>query len=563
MPKESVEMKQLRKTPTGIGGFDEITGGGLPQGRPTLVCGGPGSGKTLFGMEFLVRGAREFNETGVFMSFEEKDTDLVENFSSLGFDIDDLVAREKLALDYVYIERSEILETGEFDLEGLFVRLGFAIDSIGAKRVVLDTIEALFSGFPNEGILRAEIRRLFRWLKDRGVTAVITCEQGKGTLTRHGLEEYVSDCVIILDHRMIEQVATRRLRIVKYRGTTHGTNEYPFLIDEGGLYVLPITSLGLTHKASNERISSGVPRLDNMLGSEGYFRGSSILITGTAGTGKTSLAAHFANSACSRGERCLFLAFEESESQIVRNMRSIGIDLQPMLNNGLLNFHATRPSLYGLEMHLVSMNKLVRDFKPSVVIMDPVSNMISVGSAAEVKSALMRFIDNLKMEGITALFTCLIVGQHEDLTDMGVSSLMDTWVTVRDIEGGGERNRGLYVIKSRGMAHSNQVREFMLTSNGVRLVDVYVGPGGVLTGSARLAQESKDRQEEKKRAEEIERKKREFGARKLSVKTQAAGMMAELSAQEKELEKIAQEEANRKARADGERAEIASQRHAD
>ncbi|MFZ0927343.1 MAG: circadian clock protein KaiC [Syntrophobacteraceae bacterium] len=441
--RESIPVKQLRKTPTGIGGFDEITSGGLPQGRPTLVCGGPGSGKTLFGMEFLVRGAREFNEPGVFMSFEEKDKDLVENFSSLGFDIDDLVTQNKMALDYVHIERSEILETGEFDLEGLFVRLGYALDSIGARRVVLDTIEALFSGFPNEGILRAEIRRLFRWLRDRGVTAVITCEQGKGTLTRHGLEEYVSDCVILLDHRMIEQVATRRLRVIKYRGTTHGTNEYPFLIDEGGLYVLPVTSIGLKHKALTERIPSGVPRLDTMLGGEGYFRGSSILITGTAGTGKTSLAANFANSTCLRGERCLYLAFEESESQIVRNMRSIGVDLQPWLDNGLLHFHATRPTLFGLEMHLVSMNKLVRDFKPSVVIMDPISNLASIGNAAEVKSALMRFIDSLKTDGITALFTCLIFGQHQDLTEMGVSSLMDTWITVQDIEINGERNRGL------------------------------------------------------------------------------------------------------------------------
>ncbi|SPF44780.1 KaiC-like protein 1 [Syntrophobacter sp. SbD1] len=561
--RASILVKQLRKTATGIAGFDEITSGGLPQGRPTLVCGGPGSGKTLFGMEFLVRGAREFDEPGVFMSFEEKDMDLVENFSSLGFDLDDLVTRNKMALDYVHFERNEILETGEFDLEGLFVRLGYAIDTIGARRVVLDTIEALFSGFPNEGILRAEIRRLFRWLKDRGVTAVITCEQGRGTLTRHGLEEYVSDCVILLDHRMIEQVATRRLRIIKYRGTTHGTNEYPFLIDEGGLYVLPITSLGLTHKALTERISSGIPRLDTMLGGEGYYRGSSILITGTAGTGKTSLAAHFASSACLRGERCLYLAFEESESQIVRNMRSIGVDLQPWLDNGLLHFHATRPSFYGLEMHLVSMNKLVRDFKPSVVIMDPVSNMISVGSAAEVKSALMRFIDSLKMEGITALFTCLISGQHQDLTDMGVSALMDTWATVQDIEINGERNRGLYVIKSRGMAHSNQVREFVLSSDGVHLIDVYIGPGGVLTGAARLAQEAKDRANAKERTEEIERKKREFASRKLAVDAQVSGLLAELSAQEAELEKLAQQEAKRKASAERELVELARQRHAD
>lgn len=561
--RESIPVTQLRKTPTGIGGFDEITGGGLPRGRPTLICGGPGSGKTLFGMEFLVRGARDFSEPGIFMSFEEKDTELVENFSSLGFDLDDLVARDKLALDYVHIERSEILETGEFDLEGLFVRLGFAIDSVGAKRVVLDTIEALFSGFPNEAVLRSEIRRLFQWLKDRGVTAVITCEQGKGTLTRHGLEEYVSDCVILLDHRMIEQVATRRLRIIKYRGTTHGTNEYPFLIDEGGLYVLPITSLGLTHKARTERISSGISRLDTMLGGEGYFRGSSILITGTAGTGKTSLAAHFANSTCARGERCLYLAFEESESQIVRNMRSIGVDLQPWLDNGLLHFHATRPTLFGLEMRLVSMNKLVRDFKPSVIVMDPISNLASVGSTTEVKSALMRFIDGLKMEGVTALFTCLIFGQHQDLTELGVSSLMDTWITVRDLESSGERNRGLYIIKSRGMAHSNQVREFVLSSDGVSLVDVYVGPAGLLTGAARLAQESIDRQEEKEHAEDIERRKREFEVRKLSVEAQVAGILAELSAQEKELKKTIEEAEERKRGLDRQRADIARQRHAD
>ncbi len=562
-PKENAQMNQLPKTPTGIGGFDEITGGGVPQGRPTLICGGPGSGKTLFGMEFLVRGAREFDEAGVFMSFEERDTDLVQNFSSLGFDLDDLTARNKIALDYVHIERSEILETGEFDLEGLFVRLGYAIDSTGAKRVVLDTIEALFSGFPNEAILRAEIRRLFRWLKDRGVTAVITCEQGKGTLTRHGLEEYVSDCVILLDHRMIEQVATRRLRIIKYRGTTHGTNEYPFLIDEGGIYVLPITSVGLTHEAPKERISSGIPRLDTMLGGEGYFRGSSILVTGTAGTGKTSIAAHFANSVCSQGERCLHLAFEESQSQIIRNMQSIGLDLQPWVNNGLLLFHATRPTLFGLEMHLVTMNKLVRDFKPSVVIMDPISNMVSVGSAVEVKSALMRFIDSLKMEGITALFTCLIYGQHQDLTEIGASSLMDTWMSVRDMESDGERNRGLYIIKSRGMAHSNQVREFILSSDGIRLVDVYIGSGVVLTGAARLAREAKDRQEARELEEELERKKREFEARKLSVEAQVAAMQSQLSVEEKELEKIAAEEAERKARLERESVEIARQRHAD
>ncbi len=562
-PKDSTALRQLKKTPTGINGFDEITGGGVPKGRPTLIAGGPGSGKTLFGMEFLVRGARDFDEPGVFMSFEERDTDLVENFSSLGFDLDDLVVRKKLALDYVYIERSEILETGEYDLEGLFIRLGHAIDSVGAKRVVLDTIEALFSGFPNEGILRAEIRRLFRWLKERGITAVITCEQGQGTISRHGLEEYVSDCVIFLDNRMIEQVATRRLRIVKYRGTTHGTNEYPFLIDEGGLYVLPITSVGLTHKAINERISTGIPRLDAMLGGDGYYRGSSILITGGAGTGKTSVAAYFAHSACSRGERCLYLAFEESEAQIVRNMRSIGLDLQPWLDNGLLFFQARRPTFFGLEMHLVSMNRLVEDFKPSVVIMDPISNLISIGNAAEVKSALMRFIDSLKVEGITTLFTSLIAGEKINETDIGISSLMDTWLAVRDIESNGERNRGLYVIKSRGMAHSNQIREFVLSSDGISLIDVYVGPGGVLTGAARLMQDVKDMQAEKERSEEIERRKREFEATKLAVEAKVSVMLSELSAKEKDLEKFIEGEAARKETLERKFADLARQRHAD
>lgn len=563
MPKASLSPKLLKKTPTGIDGFDEITGGGLPRGRPTLVCGGPGSGKTLFGMEFLVRGARDFDEPGVFMSFEERDTDLIENFSSLGFDLDDLVARKKIVLDFVYIERSEILETGEFDLEGLFVRLGYAIESIGAKRVVLDTIEALFSGFPNEAILRAEIRRLFRWLKNRGLTAVITGERGAEMLSRHGLEEYVSDCVIVLDHRMLEQVATRRLRIIKYRGSTHGTNEYPFLIDEGGIYVLPITSLGLTHEAASERISTGSPRLDAMFGGEGTFRGSSVLITGTAGTGKTTLAAHFADSACSRGEQSLYLAFEESQSQVVRNMRSIGLDLQPWIDKGLLHFHAMRPTLYGLEMHLVSMNRLVRDFKPSVVIMDPISNLITIGSVCEVKSTLTRLIDSLKLEHISAVFTSLVSEDDLDQTGIGVSSLMDTWISLRAVESNGERNRTIQVLKSRGMAHSNQVREFILTSDGIQLVDVYVGPEKMLIGSARIAREAKDRMMEKKRMVEIERRKRELEARKVAVEAQVAGMMSELHAEERELERLLEEEKQRDARLVLERADMARQRRAD
>jgi circadian clock protein KaiC len=466
----------IPKAPTGIAGLDEITGGGLPAGRPTLVCGSAGCGKTLLAMEFLVRGASEHGEPGVFMSFEERTEDLAENVRSLGFDLEDLMRREKLAVDYVHVERSEIEETGEYDLEGLFLRLGYAIDSIGARRVVLDTIEVLFAGLSNEGLLRAELRRLFRWLKDKGVTAVITGERGEGTLTRHGLEEYISDCVILLDHRVIDQLATRRLRVVKYRGSVHGTNEYPFLIDERGIEVLPITSLDLTHAASTERISSGVPELDEMLGGKGYYRGSSVLVSGKAGTGKTSLAAHFVDAACRRGERCVYFAFEESASQVMRNMRSIGIDLEPWVRQGLLEFHASRPTLHGLERHLVTLYKTIRAAGPRVVVVDPVTNFVNAGSAEDVGSMLVRLLDFLKMAQITALFTSLTQGGKDlESSDVGVSSLMDTWLLLRDVEANGARNRLLNVIKSRGMAHSNQVREFLFTTQGVRLVDASRG----------------------------------------------------------------------------------------
>ncbi|HEY9246317.1 MAG TPA: circadian clock protein KaiC, partial [Candidatus Methanoperedens sp.] len=448
--------EELPKCRTGIRGLDEITDGGLPKGRPTLICGSAGCGKTLLAVEFLVRGAAQYNEPGVFVSFEESSEELAQNVSSLGFNLNDLVARKKMYLDHIRVERSEIEETGEYDLEGLFIRLNHAIDSIGANRVVLDTIESLYSGLSNEGILRAELRRLFRWLKEKCVTAIVTGERGENMLTRHGLEEYVSDCVILLDNRVEGQISTRHLRIIKYRGSSHGTNEYPFLIDERGISVLPITSLGLQHDVSTERISSGIPRLDIMLGGEGYYRGSSILISGTAGTGKTSLAASFANAACSRGERCLYFAFEESASQLTRNMRSIGIDLEPWLEQGLLDIFAVRPTIYGLEMHLVKMYKLINEFKPEVVIMDPVTNLISIGSETEVKSMLSRLIDFLKASHITALFTNLShAGGAVSLeqTEFGISSLMDTWILLRDIELGGERNRGLYILKSRGMAH--------------------------------------------------------------------------------------------------------------
>ena len=500
--------KLLPKSPTGIQGLDEITAGGLPKDRPTLICGNAGCGKTLFAMEFLVRGATTFNEPGVFIAFEETEEELIKNVASLGFDLENLIAEKKIFIDHIHLERSEIEETGDYDLEGLFIRLSHAIDSIGAKRIVIDTIESLFSGLPNSGILRAELRRLFRWLKDKKVTAIITGERGDGTLTRQGLEEYVSDCVIVLDHRVTDQTSTRRMRIIKYRGTLHGTNEYPFLIDENGLSVLPITSLGLSHEVSSERISTGIAQLDAMLGDKGYFRGSSILVSGTAGTGKTSLGAHFVRTTCLRGERVLYFSLEESPAQIMRNMSSIGIDLAPLVKKGTLLFHAMRPTFTGLEMHLATMIKLVKDFKPTAVVVDPINSFISPENAIEAKSLAMRLIDYLKLQNITAFFTTLTSGGSAlEHTDVFISSLIDTWLLLRDIEIGGERNRGIYVLKSRGMAHSNQIREFLLTNNGIVLQDVYVGMEGVLTGSSRVAQEAKDNSEHLIHRELIEQKK--------------------------------------------------------
>lgn len=469
-------MTGLPKAPTGIQGLDEITGGGLPRGRPTLVCGSAGSGKTLFSVEFLVRGAVQYGEPGVLMAFEESAEELTINVKSLGFDLEELIREKKLIVDFVRVERSEIEETGEYDLEGLFVRLGYAIDSCGAKRVVLDTIEALFSGLDNASVLRAELRRLFRWLKDRGVTAIITGERGTGQLTRHGLEEYVSDCVILLDQRVTEQISTRRLRVVKYRGTTHGTNEYPFMIDADGLSVLPITSLGLDHAASDERISSGVTELDAMMGGPGYFRGSSVLVSGTAGTGKTSLAAHLARAACARGEKCLYFSFEESPGQIVRNMNSIGVELGGCVDKGLLRFHTMRSTLHGLEMHLVTFHKIVQEFQPRVVVFDPIDSLLQAGTAHDTTNMLLRLIDFLKVRQITAFLTNLTSGGKTiEGSSIDISSLVDTWLVLRDIEQDGERNRFLFILKSRGMAHSNRVRGFDLTDRGIELRD-WAGP---------------------------------------------------------------------------------------
>jgi circadian clock protein KaiC len=471
-PTTAGSPRPLAKCPTGIHGLDEITHGGLPKGRPTLVCGGAGSGKTLLATTFLVNGAQQFDEPGVLMTFEENSDELASDVASLGYDLPSLVDEGKLFVDYVRIERSEIEETGEYDLEGLFVRLDHAIRSTGAKRVVLDTLESLFSGLDSPTILRAELRRLFRWLKDKGLTAVITAERGEGTLTRQGLEEYVSDAVILLDHRVTDQVSTRRLRVVKYRGSHHGTNEYPFLIDRSGISVLPVTSLALNHRASMERLSSGVPQLDTMLGGQGYFRGSTVLVSGTAGTGKTSLAAHFADVACRHGERVLYFLFEESPQQLMRNMRSVGIELQPWVDQGLLEFHADRPSRAGLEAHLALIYQTVRDFKPSVTIVDAITNLLTVGSALDVGAMLMRVIDFLKVNAVTGFFTSLTPGKTElEETQAGVSSLMDTWIVLTIQEVDRARQRQVTVLKSRGTAHSNRICDFELTDRGLRLAD--------------------------------------------------------------------------------------------
>lgn len=571
MPKESKKDKkkvftaQIPKTPTGISGLDEITGGGLPTGRPSLICGEAGCGKTLMSLEFIVRGALDYNEPGVFMAFEEKAEELIVNVGSLGFDLEQMQKDKKLKIDYVHIDRSEIEETGEYDLDGLFIRLNHAIDSIGAKRVVLDTIENLFAGLTNQGILRAELRRLFQWLKEKGVTAIITGEKGDGpSLTRQGLEEYVSDCVILLDHRVINQISTRRLRIVKYRGSIHGTNEYPFLIDDEGISVLPVTSLRLEKEVSSDRVSSGIPALDKMLGGHGFFKGGSVLVSGTAGTGKTSIAACFANEICNQKKKCMYFAFEESPNQIIRNMRSINIDLKKHVDKGLLQFQASRPTLHGLEQHLVAIHKVIKKFKPDAVVLDPITNLITIGSVSEVKSMLIRLIDFLQDEQITVIFTALSLNTIvSEQTDEGVSSLVDAWILVRDIEFNGERNRGMYIMKSRGMKHSNQVREFVITDKGIDLVEVYLGPEGVLTGSAREAQILQEQTGKVLRNNAMSMKDREILRKRKILEAKIASLQSEFESAEEELNKIYIEEELVKNVTDGNRDEMLKRRSGD
>lgn len=552
----------LAKCPTGIRGLDDITGGGLPRGRSTLVCGGAGSGKTLLAMEFIVRGIRDYDEPGVFVSFEEDRDELVQNVASLGFDIQTLIQDNQLAINHIRIERAEIEEAGEYDLDGLFLRIGHKVQQVGAKRVAVDSLEALFSGFTNEALLRSELRRLFRWFKTQGLTAVITGEQGKDTLTRYGLEEYISDCVIHLDHRVSNQIATRRLRIVKYRGTQHGTNEYPTLIDEHGLSVLPISSLGLDYAVSSDMVSSGIPRLDAMLGGEGYYRGSTVLVSGTAGTGKTSLAAVFAEAVCQRGGRCLYFAFEEPPAQILRNMTSIGLDLGTWVTQGRLRFQAIRATAHGLEQHLVSVHKLVNQFRPEAVVIDPVSNLTNIGDPREVKAMLARIIDFLKANGITTLLTSLEDTGSEE-TAIGISSLMDTWLLLRNSESNGERNRLLFILKSRGMAHSNQVREFALSSAGIHLTDVYTASGNVLTGSARLVREVQDQADEAARRRRVAHRTEQIALKQRQVHNEIELLQQQAAALVEEQERLQQDEQDRRDLAVSNRLELATARQGD
>lgn len=526
----------IEKSPTGIIGLDELTLGGLPSGRPTLVCGAAGCGKTLFATTFLVNGARDHGEPGLFVTFEERPGDIASNVASLSYDVDGLVEQGLLAFEHIAIDPAELAEIGDYDLEGLFLRLEYAIDSIGAKRVVLDTIESLFSSFANPAILRAEIRRLFDWLKQKGLTTVITAERGNGDLTRQGLEEYVSDCVLLLDHRVHNQVSTRRLRIVKYRGTAHGTNEYPFLIDEQGFSVLPVSSLGLDHKVFEERVSTGVLELDAMLGGKGFHRGSSILITGVAGAGKSSLAASFVSATCEAGERVLYFSFEESFAQSARNMRSIGLDMELWAGRGLLQYHAVRPTFYSLEMHLAIMIREVDRFKPSLVVLDPISAFMDAADSLEIRAMLLRMTDYLKSCGITAVFTHLTHNQEASAeTDMGMSSLMDGWILLLNREASGEFNRELHLLKARGTQHSNQVREFVISPEGIQILPPYLGAGGALTGAARKLDEAESRAAEQRKKLEAEKTARLIDFRRRTIRSRIEALEAELSFEEAEL----------------------------
>ncbi len=550
----------LEKAPTGISGLDQITEGGLPRGRVSLVAGSAGAGKTLLALEFLVAGALKYGEPGVLVSFEESAEKVTLNVRSLGFDLDQLQRDGLLTVISFQVEPAEIIATGAFDLEPLFLILDDALGRIGARRVVLDTVEVLFGAFGDDSTVRAELSRLARWLEARGVTAIVTGERGTTSLTRHGIEEYVTDCVIVLDHRVTEEISTRRLRVVKYRGSAHGTNEFPFLISARGFVVLPITSVALDYRASDERMSTGVDRLDHMLGG-GVFRGSTSLVTGTAGTGKTSLGAHLVNAACARGERALWVLLEESPAQVLRNMRSLGLDLKPWVDAGLLRIWSARPSAYGLETHLAVLAQLIEEVSPSVAVLDGIAGLANGASSSEVTSLVSRQFDLLKSREITTMATSL--GHGDETSSIEVSSLVDNWLLLRNVEANGERNRLLFVLKSRGTAHSNQVREFVLTDHGIELVEVYVGPAGMLAGSARLAQEAVERDAEADQADDVERHRRELRGRISEGEAHLVAVQDQLAVQRAEIDRIDRRERRQVAEAETDRQSMATKRWAD
>jgi len=481
------DYKTIPKTATGIPGLDQILNGGLPKGRVTLVVGNSGTGKTLLGIEFLVNGIRQHDENAILVTFEESASKVTENVSSLGFDLNNLQDDGKLTVMAFKVDLPE-KNRGYFDFSPLLVLLEEAIVCIGAKRVVLDTIELLFGAYSDQTTARIELVKLMRWLEDRGVTAIITGESGNNALTRFGIEEYVSDCVIVLDHRVREEISTRLLRVMKYRGSVHGTNEYPFLIAKNGFIVLPVSSLSLDYAVSRERVSVGVPELDEML-SGGPYRGSTTLVTGVSGTGKTSVAMSMVNAACARGERSLVLLYEESAFQLERDMGSIGINLKRWTDSGMLKIWASRPLEYGLENHLAIFINMLESFKPAIVAIDGLTAFSRGGFDPDVFIFITRKIGILKARGITTVLTTLKKDVEDESSSLHISSLTDTGILLRNIEKNGERNRLLAVTKSRGTAHSNQLREFTLSSDGIRLVDVYIGPDGILVGSERRAQE--------------------------------------------------------------------------
>jgi circadian clock protein KaiC len=550
------------KAPSGVRGLDEILGGGLPRGRPTLVCGGAGCGKTLLAMQFLCRGVLDAGEPGVFIAFEESEAELAANMASLGYDLDQLVADGMLAMDTMSIDPNEIVETGEYDLEGLFIRIAGAVQAVGAKRIVIDTIEVLFGSLADPAIVRAELHRLFAWLKSQGLTAIITAERGKEGISRHGIEEYVSDCVILLDHRVIEEQSTRRLRVLKYRGSLHGTNEYPFLIGKRGIAVAPITSLRLEHEASVERVSTGVDGLDARL-SGGFYRGSSVLLSGPSGAGKTTFATAFADAACARGERALFISFEESTSQLIRNMRSVGFELTRWVEAGLLRFETVRPTMHGLEHHLAWLDDLLDEVRPDVVTIDPISSVTRTGTSAQVAGMLMRQTDLLKSSGVTSLFTALIHPETTERVELEVTSLIDTWLIADSTESNGERDRLLSVVKSRGMAHSNQFCEFVLTDHGIELLDPYLGKAGVLTGSARLNQQLADVEDARRDTEALERQEGDLEQQRVTIGARIDELQSELRMRQERLEQVRAEHRQRQERTARQRTLLSDLRWAD